>query len=368
MYKTSIFQLQIVCDGCNNYITVSGITDFDTCQNCGKKINVLSVINNNLFGIMHKDKYLTGFLSGSIEQLGGSGAYKLSYSSMQPYCEECFVTIDEDSAVQAISSGNVFKCTKCGHIMPVRAADNLLLEFHPKAVGVLNDANGIDSGERNTEKDSMLVFKCMTCGAGLELSSKTKRTINCNYCDNDNYLPDSIWTKLHPNKEVQPLFLILDIDEKDIINTIEYFLSVTALKIYSKHFDNFIREYFERPFVNDALIWWLKEFLSAENNKQVEFNMDMEKIQKNFLNNVKLSFDSHPIEIKLLTAEFGKNMDEELQYKLAKDKDEKVRLALTQNKGLTKNIIMLLQSDNSATVKKASAKMKTNFLSKLFGK
>lgn len=366
MYKTSIFQLQIVCLGCNSNIAVSGITASETCQNCGKNVNVLSVINNRMFGIMHKEKYMAGFLSGSIEQIGGEGAYKLHYSSMQPYCEECFTVIDEETAMKAVNMEKPFECSKCGHKMPVRKRDSELAEFHPKIAGVLNDAYGKDTGTADKGKEEMLVFKCMTCGAGLELTSKTKRTIKCNYCDNENYLPDVIWYKLHPNKEVQPLFVIMDLNEAEITSSVDYFVNVTALNIYSKHFNNFIREYFEKPFINEAFKVWLRVFLSVKNNEQVSFNMDMTKVQKNFYDNMLLGYSAHSPELKLLAAEYGRELPAELQKLMATDSVE-VRRALVKNPKLNKDIIKLLQSDKDSAVNEHAKKHKTGFLSKLFG-
>ncbi|HWA07215.1 MAG TPA: hypothetical protein VG961_11755 [Ignavibacteria bacterium] len=367
MLKTSVFKLQIICPGCNNNVAVSGITDFDTCQNCGKKVNVSAVINDKMFGFMDKTKYMNGYLSGSIEQMGGTGAYKLVYSSGQPFCEECFTVIDEETAMNAINSGKAFTCPKCEHAMPVRAADAVLREFHPRAVGVLNDSFGKDHAEKNTNKDSLLVFKCMTCGAALELSDDTDRKIRCKYCDNENYLPDSIWMKLHPDKDVQPLFVILDLSGEELKDSVDYFLKVTALNVFSKHFENFIREYFERPFISAAFLSWLKSFLSAKNNEEISFNMDITKIQKYFYDNLKLGLSSHPAEIKIAAAEYGNGLPVELQNELAADENEKVRIALAKNTGLKKEIIKRLQSDNSAAVRTEANKLKTGFFKGLFG-
>jgi DNA-directed RNA polymerase subunit RPC12/RpoP len=367
MLKTSVFQLQLVCPGCNNNIAVSGITDFDTCQNCGKHVNVSAAINDKMFGFMDKTKYMNGYLSGSIEQMGGSGAYKLVYSSGLPYCEECFTAIEEETAMNAINSGKAFTCPKCEHKMPVRAADAILKEFHPKSVGVLNDSFGKDHAEKNTEKELLLVFKCMTCGAGLELSDDTDRKIKCKYCDNENYLPDSIWMKLHPNKEVQPLFVILDLSEAELKGSIDYFLKVTALNVFSKHFNNFIREFFEKPFVNPAFLSWLRSFLSAKNNEEISFNMDITKIQKYFYDNLKLGLSSHPVELRITSAEFGNGLPIELQKELSVDPDEKVRIALAKNNGLKKEIIKKLQADSSNAVQTEAKKLKTGFFKELFG-
>lgn len=367
MLKTSTFKIQIVCPGCNNYVAVSGVTDLDTCQNCGKQVNVSTVINDKMFGFLDRTKYMNGYLSGSIEQIGGTAAYKLVYSSQQPYCEECFTVIDEDSAMSAINSGKAFSCPDCSHKMPVRAADAMLKKFHPNAVGVLNDSFGKDYAEKNTDKESLLVFKCMTCGAGLELSDDTDRKIKCKYCDNENYLPDSIWMKLHPNKEVQPLFVILDLNEEELKGSIDYFLKVTALNVFSKHFENFIREYFEKPFVTIAFLSWLRSFLSAKNNEEISFNMDITKIHKYFYDNLKLGLSSHPVEIRITAAEFGYNLPVDLQKELADDVNESVRVALAKNNGLKKDIIKKLQSDSSESVKIEAKKLKTGFFKGLFG-
>src|SRR4030095_7756046 len=223
-------------------------------------------------------------------------------------------------------------CPNCSHKMPVREADAEIREFHPKAIGVINDSHGKDYAEKNVDKDSMIVFKCMTCGAGLELSNDTKRTIKCRYCDNENYLPDAIWTKLHPNKEVQPLFLLIDLSEDDMKSSVDYFLNVTALGVFRKHFANFIREYFEKPFISEAFLTWMKYFLGQKNNDKISFNMDIEKVQKYFYDNLLLGFENHPAELKAATAEYSYKLPAELQQKLSNDKDESIRTALSRNK------------------------------------
>lgn len=366
MIKTSTFQIQIVCPGCNSYHAVCGIVDFDTCQNCGKSINVRSILNDRMFGFMDKEKYINGYLAGSVEQIGGTGAYKVLYTSMPPVCEECQAVLDEAMLMKAIEDVKPVACPACSHKMPVRGADPEIREFHPKAIGVINDSHGKDVNEKNTEKTEMFVFKCMTCGAGLELTGDTKRTIKCNYCDNENYLPDSIWTKLHPNKEVQPLYLLIDIDENDLKETIDYFLRVTALGIYSKHFENFIRSYFESPFMSRTFSLWLKHFISAKNDKS-GFNLNIEKLHKYFYDNLSLGIENHLTELKSITAEYGQNIPISIQEKLSGDKDDSVRLALAKNNDLDKSTYRKLQQDRNENVAAEAKKHKTGLFKGLFG-
>jgi hypothetical protein len=231
---------------------------------------------------------------------------------------------------------------------------------------VINDSLGKDSNEKNTDKNEVLVFKCMTCGAGLELTADTGRTMKCGYCDNENYLPDSIWTKLHPHKEVQPLYLILDLNPSDVKETVDCFLRVTALKIYDKHITNFVREYFEIPFVSDSLLEWVKVILKAKNNEQVNFNMDITKIRKSLYDNLKLATGTLPERLLETAAQYGEDIPKELQMILAEQKSEKVRLALARNTGLEKEVIKKLQTDSCETVKKEAQNLKIGFFKNLF--
>jgi DNA-directed RNA polymerase subunit RPC12/RpoP len=289
------------------------------------------------------------------------------YSSKPCSCEECGTLLDTKVLSECIEKKKPVTCPKCGHKMPVRGADAEIREFHPKAIGVINDSHGTDFSEKDVDKDSMMVFKCMTCGAGLDLTADTKRTIMCRYCDNENYLPDNIWGKLHPNREVQPLYVLLDITEDDIKGSIDYFLRVTALSVYSKHFDNFIKEFFEKPFTDEALLIWFKHLLSAGNNEKVSFNMDITKIQRHFYDNLMLGISSHPVDLKCISAEFGEEIPADLQIILSDDKDKSVRLSLAKNINLRKDVIRKLQKDPDPAVSGQAAKQKSGFFGKLFG-
>ena len=373
MLKTSIFKIQVNCPGCNMYHTVTSINETEVCQNCGKNINLGKFFKSRLLGSADRVKYMNAFVSGSVEQVGGAGglenvgSYKLSYSSSQVYCEECFEFIEETDLLESIRSNKPVRCAKCGHCMPMRTADNAVKNFHPKAIAVVNDSAGIDESEKNADKESMIVFKCMSCGAGLELNKDTGRTIKCNYCSNENYLPDAIWTKLHPGKDVCPLYVILDIDGNEMQAAIDYFLYVTMMKIYDRHFENFIREYFEKPFESDAVNSWFRYFLSAKNNTGVSFNMDIEKIQRSFYGQMMPGYENHNVRLREIASEYGYKLPFELQMAAAKDNDEKVRISLAKNPALNKEVINMLKQDASPGVASEAKKQKTGFFKNLFG-
>ena len=373
MLKSANFKIQVNCPNCNVFHSVSGIHLTESCGNCGAEIKLRQFMLNTLFGVfLDRTKYMNAFLSGTLEQIGGggvneAGSYKMSYSSSLPYCEECQTYIDESSILESISGRHPVVCKKCSHKMPLRIADEDVKEFHPKAIAVINDSEGIEAGIKNTDdKKSTVVIKCMTCGAGLEITGKTKRTIKCQYCDNENYLPDNIWQKLHPHKDTEPFFVILDIDENDLKDSLQYFLNVTALKIYEKHFNNFTREMFEKPFLNDALKSWLKILFKDKTEDKIGINLKSSDLQKYFYQQFALGIDNHIPELKQVIAEYSNTVPEEIQNLLARDKDDNIRLALAKNKSTKAKIIKHLRNDTNPQVSKAAKEQKTGLFKEMF--
>ncbi len=375
MLKTSIFKLQVNCPGCNSLHALSGLHEEETCQSCGKIIRLSELFQKRLFASAATVHYMNGFLSGTIEQLGGgvvnrAGSYKMTYSSRAAYCEECFKTASEKDIMGAVQSANPFKCSACGHMMPVKIADDFVKTFHPKAVAVLNDSEGIDFMEKNKEADekkSVVVFSCMTCGAGLQLSAGTGRLATCPYCNNDNYLPDAIWSKLHPDKEVDPFFVILDLDGGDMKASIDYFTGFPVMRAYEKHFTNFIREYFENPFLNDGYKAWLKYFLGAGNSDKAPPGLDVDGLKKYFYEQFAFGLENQDPGLRKTAAEYGASIPVDLQMRLAKDPDAETRLVLSKNAGIDKAVLKILQNDPDPEISAEAKRHKSGLFKGLFG-
>ncbi|RPI14297.1 MAG: hypothetical protein EHM58_16690 [Ignavibacteriae bacterium] len=372
MLKSANFKIQVNCPNCNVYHSLSGVHNEETCQNCGSEIRLRNFFNRTLFGpLLDREKYMNGFLSGTIEQIGGSGvnevgSYKMSYSSLPPYCEECSSHLEEKDIQNAIDNNIPFVC-KCGHSMPMRIADGEVKDFHSKAIAVINDSMGVEKAKGADDKSNTVVIKCMTCGAGLELTSNTKRTIICQYCDNENYLPDTIWHKLHPHKDTEPFFIILDLEEKDLQDSLSYFLNVTALKIYEKHFHNFTGEMFRNIRLSDALKYWLIILMNDKTEDKVGVNMKPDNLRKYFYQQFALGIENHPVELRQIVAECSNSIPLDVQTKLAEDKNDDVRLALAKNKNIDVKIIKQLRNDSNTLVSQAAKEQKVGFLKGLFG-
>jgi hypothetical protein len=90
--------------------------------------------------------------------------------------------LDESDILDSIANKKPIYCKKCNHPMPVRPADDEIKQFHPKAIGVINDSKGFDVNPDVAEnKSQTIVFGCMTCGAGLKLDEHSKRLMKTIY-------------------------------------------------------------------------------------------------------------------------------------------------------------------------------------------
>lgn len=372
MWKTSVFRIQANCPGCNTLHPVSSIIEGENCHKCGKYINLSELFDTNLFGAADRERYINGFLNGSIEQLGGAGvgktgSYKLTYESRGVYCEECFKPIADEAVLTALNDKQPVVCPHCSHTMPIKPATPYMREFHPKIVAIVNDPQGYDKNEKNTGKSNMMVYSCMTCGGGLNLDEDSERNINCSYCGNDNYIPDSIWIKLHPDEKVQPFFVITDISEDDIIESVNYFQKVTVVRVYEKHFYNFIDSMFQNIALTDALKVWLVQILNTDFEDKIGVNLNMQKVRDHFYNQFSVGLDAQNIELKELVAGESKSIPENVQLLLAKDPSQAVRLVLARNPSTDDKIIKTLKSDPDPAVSAEASKRKTGLFGKLFG-
>ena len=91
--------------------------------------------------------------------------------------------------------------------------------------------------------------------------------MKCTYCDNENYLPDAIWNRLHPYKEPERIYLILDLDENDLKDSLDYFFTtpkdspILYIQLLANHFPGFICTYFTLE--NEHLTTLVLQYISV---------------------------------------------------------------------------------------------------------
>jgi len=193
------------------------------------------------------------------------------------------------------------------------------------------------------------------CGAGLKLDKHSERLMKCTYCDNENYLPDAIWNRLHPYKEPEHIYLILDLEESDMKETLDYFFDLKIfddfilMGIRESYFSDFINNYFTSEngvFLTDSVKCWWKILLNGKYertssdevlNTTIELDVDIYKILyiedvKNiFFSNFRNNYEKLTTELKEFIAGNILEIPNDIRDMLSKDPDESVRLAIGKN-------------------------------------
>jgi hypothetical protein len=124
------------------------------------------------------------------EQLLGDGGDG-PISSRLPRCADCARPVALSDLPGAVPVGGL-RCA-CGQRIPVRAADALASDLVPGALYIV--------GERPPPAAaSPILFACMGCGAAMSADGR-RRVEDCGRCRAANYLPDALWSALHPVAE-----------------------------------------------------------------------------------------------------------------------------------------------------------------------
>ena len=364
MLKSFNLQIQVTCPGCNTNHPVSSLLAKEVCGICGKEL-IMNNIIQRVFDSAEVDriKIMNGFFAANINPLrltsdiGSISEIKMTCWSHPAICKECKTPLDESDILDSIANKKPIFCKKCNQPMPCRPADDEIKQFHPKAIGVINDARGFDVNPDTIENKSLtIVFSCMTCGAGLKLDKHSERLMKCSYCDNENYLPDAIWNRLHPYKEPDRLYLILDLEESDMKNTLDYFFNLEIfnnfilLGVRDSYFSDFINSYFTSEngvFLSDSVKYWWKILLNSKYartskdevlNTTVELGVGIykiiyiEDIKNIFFSNFKNAYGKLISEFKEFFAGNIIEIPDDIRDMLSKDTDERVRIAITNNK------------------------------------
>ena len=364
MLKAYNFKIQVTCPGCNTIHPVSSLLANEKCENCGKELIMDNLIQNDFESMMvDRIKIMNGFLTGALTSqnptatMGTISEIKMICWSHPTSCEECKAYFDDADVLDSIKNKKPIFCKKCNHPMPVRPADEALKKFHPKAIGVINDSRGFDVNADVVEsKKQTVVFSCMTCGAGLQLDESTKRLTKCTYCENENYLPDAIWNRLHPFKEPERLYLILDLEESDLKESLDYFfksfpqeIPPMFLEFRGNHFAGFIKTYFTfdgSAILPDSIKSWWKMILNTKYdailpNQILNFINDSPQIEAKiyyiedlkdiFFSNFRDAYNKLSPEVKEFIAGNIFEIPDDIRDMFSKDPDEKVRVAIANN-------------------------------------
>lgn len=171
------FRLTCPCVRCQRPLTVRALSDRTGCVTCGHDTPLTGEAWRDL--LPRAD--VAALLLGRTSSAG-------SLSRQPPCCAACQRPVALADLPGAVPSGGL-RCA-CGERVPVRAADDLTAHLIPGAAFIVSE-------QPPPAAASPVLFACMGCGSAMSADGR-RRVEDCGRCRAANYLPDALWSALHP--------------------------------------------------------------------------------------------------------------------------------------------------------------------------
>jgi predicted RNA-binding Zn-ribbon protein involved in translation (DUF1610 family)/uncharacterized protein YbaR (Trm112 family) len=98
-------------------------------------------------------------------------------------------------------------CQACGASISLVSPPAWLKAMAPSLVQLYAAEREVEAAAGPLEGAAPIVFPCPQCGGALKVTGETSRVMRCVYCGVDAFLPDPLWLRLHPRKQIKPWFL-----------------------------------------------------------------------------------------------------------------------------------------------------------------
>lgn len=193
----------------------------DKCPHCGSGLPMngplLEVPCGSCSKSCHpKPEYWESALEDSInEYSNGGGSFSLnfqtnvSWRATPPTCSRCDAPLPADEV--PTGSTEEIPCPSCGALNSTCPAPEWLTAVLPSVKQVFNaEREGGDDAEIETSGVKPVILSCPSCNGSLKITSASDRTVTCQFCDSDVYLPDDLWTRLHPKKTATTWYFRLE--------------------------------------------------------------------------------------------------------------------------------------------------------------
>jgi hypothetical protein len=194
------------CPHCGSGLPVNGVLRTIPCASCQKEVT----FQDRYWRVMLED------LDDDFEQGGGNYTINMTTSvrwkAERPRCVKCDGELPVDD-IPVGSDSDVF-CPGCG-------ARNATCPAPEYARAVLPSLSQIYCGERpggSAGKEALqpgegprpVILSCPQCAAALKVGADAERTVTCQFCSADVYLPDDLWLRLHPAKTTSVWYVRFD--------------------------------------------------------------------------------------------------------------------------------------------------------------
>ncbi len=130
-------------------------------------------------------------------------------SGIRPVCPSCGQHLKKVTNAIQDGTDEDFPCPKCGVLLPTWPAPPYL-----RRAAVIQVFLGLREAEQGRETTDETVrpvmFDCTNCGAPAKVTTESPRIISCEFCEVDLFLPQSLWSRMHPVRTRRAFWLRCD--------------------------------------------------------------------------------------------------------------------------------------------------------------
>lgn len=207
------FELKTTCKHCSSPIMINAFTDKILCPSCNKYNNFSQENLKNLLEDALKEA--PDFKPGEGQPstiMQGEYTYHLTYGRQDPRCGKCKTPLDMTKLEEYTAAGKAI-CSKCSNEIFVRKPSELVSSCFMQVKYLAGEDD--DQLKFNPEPGKVpaaskpVLFTCPSCAGNLEIDG-SDRMISCKFCNSQIYLPDDLWFRLHPAKEVSRWYIVIE--------------------------------------------------------------------------------------------------------------------------------------------------------------
>ncbi|MBN2362932.1 hypothetical protein JXL83_02245 [candidate division WOR-3 bacterium] len=186
------FKIEMKCPYCSQPVFVNGLFSSIKCGSCLSNIDL----------DVHFWKTVITSSTGITRQLTYNDLTVEKTASL-PKCLKCGTELDVE--LYPAGKDSFVECPSCREHNPSFPL--------PEQFNWIQDANQLFCAEKQSDETKILgqtkpvSITCVKCGAPLTITVETPRNAVCGYCETVQYLPDVLWTSLHPARKKRQWFV-----------------------------------------------------------------------------------------------------------------------------------------------------------------
>ena len=205
------FEGSTPCSGCGNNIPLNALVEDFVCSECLTENTVSIQSWKHILESMFKEGPRFHENETQKSSIFADRTYSIVYGRQNPKYRDNKGYID---MAKAISGAEQVINPATGQAFSIRPMPKNMKDINPYVTHlVAEDSNLFSVHGKNQpfykDRAEIHTFSCPSCGAGLQTDGSA-RTLKCNYCTHESYIPDMVWQKMHPKQVKQSFYFWFD--------------------------------------------------------------------------------------------------------------------------------------------------------------